>query len=425
MLSESVISKSASTPKAKPRARKSRATICPEGYVNKVKENVLLGNGTACYRAVEVELNPELPVGCVYLRVVEYVAPVGLKKCYLTLEEYQSKSKKFANGQKVFKAGDTVSIIYSDVYERYIMGKPNMYSIMLQSGKLSAQSLVSMSLSGLSSFSFQLPGAVPSASSSLWLAMKKGEQQKQEQEEEQVLQEQEQQEPQKPQVPAVFPTLKANEALPPLLAEIPLPCAVKLENGTLAPTLPRQGPTQAQAQAQGPAQAILGAGEKSASAERGGDGAAESAFCKEPGNNGNEDTLAKKKPSEKPKAKLRQSRENKDWSNVWLVVRAKADGKVKLWQRNVELIGSVLANGVENYVPAKIVGAGYSYTLPRIFHKDGGPKRRCYLVEFSAQSRLWVDEDLINRRESCAADEGRDLFEPEFSMDCTEFDYCY
>ena len=216
----------------------------------------------------------------------------------------------------------------------------------------------------------------------------------------------------------MFPAPTANEELPPLPAEIPLPCVMTPESSVFAPILPLQGPTQAQ----GPAQASLGVCEKGASAEHGGDGAAESECG---GGCGDEGGSAKRKPGARARARLRQSRENKDWSNVWLVVRAKADGKVKLWQRNVELIGSILKKGAENYIPVKVVGAGYSYTLPRIFHKDGGPKRRCYLVEFSAQSRLWVDEDLIYRRESCAADEGCNLFEPEFSMDCTEFDYYY
>ena len=219
----------------------------------------------------------------------------------------------------------------------------------------------------------------------------------------------------------MFPAPTANEELPPLPAEIPLPCVLTPESSVLAPILPPQGPTQAQ----GPAQASLGVCEKGASAEHGGDGAAESECGGGCGGGGDEGCSAKRKPGARPRARLRQSRENKDWSNVWLVVRAKADGKVKLWQRNVELIGSVLANGVENYVPAKIVGAGYSYTLPRIFHKDGGPRCRCYLVEFSAEYKLWVDEDLIYRREPCAAEESCDPSEPEFSMDCTDFNCDY
>ena len=97
-----------------------RVFRCPKGCVSMPRENVLLGNGAACYRTIAKEKDPVLPEDDMYLWVVDFTAPVGLKKCYLTLEEYLYNTKKFTNGQKAFKEGDTVSIVRSAVYENYL-----------------------------------------------------------------------------------------------------------------------------------------------------------------------------------------------------------------------------------------------------------------------------------------------------------------
>ena len=102
------------------------------------KENVLLANGSACYRAITQLAQTAAGAaggrgggsengscgGCgelvMWIRVVECVARTGLKKCVLTLRELDGREeKKFKNGAKVFKAGDRVTILWSRVYEEY------------------------------------------------------------------------------------------------------------------------------------------------------------------------------------------------------------------------------------------------------------------------------------------------------------------
>ena len=108
---EKVCKKSVPEKKVRPRR---------DGSMVMIKEYVLLANGGACYRCITQDPEGALPVGTMCIRVVECVARVGLKKCFLTLEEFTAKEQKaFKNGQKVFKAGDSITIIWSEVYERY------------------------------------------------------------------------------------------------------------------------------------------------------------------------------------------------------------------------------------------------------------------------------------------------------------------
>ena len=346
--------------------RKKPVSDCPKGCVNKAKENVLLGNGTACYRMIAREINPVLPREEIFIKVVDFKAPVGLKKCYLTLGEYESRNKKFINGQKIFKQGDTISVVYSSVYERYMAGESIGLACRDQSqgqgqGQAKDQALSDKnSAPGIVSTTFQSGQAAGSP------------------------------------VQSTPPILMGGSVV-----QLPYFCQSSSRSN---------GFNQVHCCAKG-CERESKVGMKVKEEERGeeciktvitSNGASKSSGIKKvsfktPSNDGDEkdEKYSFEDEDAKIRPKKRQSRENKDWSNVWLIVEGKDDGKVKLWQRNIELIGSILRDGTPRLMPVEVIGVGYSYLLPRIFHKAGGPMRMCYQVLIAPGSTLWVDKDLI------------------------------
>ena len=91
---------------------------CTKG-TRKPRDNVLLGNGSACYRRVA----QKTPLtGTAFIKVVHCAAKKDLLKCILTVDDIAG-GKAFKNTQKVFRAGDRITIIHSRVYEEYSSGQ--------------------------------------------------------------------------------------------------------------------------------------------------------------------------------------------------------------------------------------------------------------------------------------------------------------
>ena len=94
------------------------------------------------------------------------------------------------------------------------------------------------------------------------------------------------------------------------------------------------------------------------------------------------------------KKRRKYGREEKDGSNVWIIVRGK-DGEPKLWQRNMELVGSLVDIGSEQYMDVSVTGAGLASTTARVYHGDGGEQRLCFQFSVTQSRTLWVDRDLF------------------------------
>ena len=91
---------------------------CTKG-TRKPRDNVLLGNGSACYRRVA----QKTPLtGTAFIKVVHCAAKKDLLKCILTVDDIAG-GKAFKNTQKVFRAGDRITIIHSKVYDEYGVGQ--------------------------------------------------------------------------------------------------------------------------------------------------------------------------------------------------------------------------------------------------------------------------------------------------------------
>lgn len=346
------------------KTRKKPVSECPEGYVNKAKENVLLGNGMACYRMVAREINPELPKEVLFIKVVEYRAPIGLKKCFLTLDEYNNKDKKkFINGQKTFKEGDIVTVIWSSVFEKFLLGEPlNAVCVQRPASELKQMMVKTNGYTTIYTPQLSIPVPPPPKPQ---LEVEKP----------------------PPSIMTVFEKLKDIEPkLPVVVKTEPKDDDIDIDKVIM--------------EAKERAKFIARLGDKEIKREEVDEEVPKES---EPIIENNNPAMAVEEPEKKPKGKRRQSRENKDWSNIWIVVSGGLYGNSKLWQRNVELIGSILKNGVSRFMAANIVGSGYSHTLPRIFHKKGGPKRKCYQVAIADGSTLWIDEKLFYTRAECEA----------------------
>ena len=93
---------------------------CTKG-TSKPRDNVLLGNGSACYRRVtqKTAVDPTMIAGgALFIKVIRCIAKKELMKCILTVDDAVC-GKAFKNTQRVFRAGDSVAIIHSRVYEEY------------------------------------------------------------------------------------------------------------------------------------------------------------------------------------------------------------------------------------------------------------------------------------------------------------------
>ena len=216
----------------------------------KPRDNVLLRNGNACYRRVtqKTAVDPTTVAGTISIKVVQCVAKKDLMKCILTVDDIAG-GKTFRNTQKVFRAGDRITIIHSKVYDEYGVG----------------------------------------------------------------------------QVAIIQPH--------------------RMLGGTTT--------------------------EKAAT------------------------TKAVDKEQRKVKKKRQYGRKEKDSSNVWLIVTAKSNGKRKLWQRNMELLGVFLEFRRVEYLEVETTAVGLAADMARVYHNNGGEQHRCYQIQIIPNTALWIDEALF------------------------------
>ena len=95
------------------------------------------------------------------------------------------------------------------------------------------------------------------------------------------------------------------------------------------------------------------------------------------------------------KKKRQYGRKEKDSSNVWLIVTAAEDGKSMLWQRNMELLKLFLVIGDVEYVEVEANAMGLATDLARVYHSKGGKQHKCYQVQATPDTALWIDEALF------------------------------
>ena len=354
--------------------KKKYVFYCPEGCIPIVKENVLLGNGTACYRMIAKEVCSILPTENMYLRVVEFTASLELKKGYLTLEEYVNKSKRLANGHKVFKKGDTVTIIYSAVYENYLKvcaERERLAQLQpLQNPQVQPTRVPMLCCYYPYSVLFQMPMIQPN----MQLVRIPGHPD-----------------------PMVMMTMRADcvNTQQMMLFQPLQSTQVENEVGEVSYDLIRENNEETSIYNENETKGKMGKNEEKENVEKGSNegekkvGKEEGVVVKD----------SKKMKNNGKKVYPKRSREYKDWSNVWIIVEAKKDRKVHMWQRNVELIGNFLKDGKEKLMPVIVLAAGYSYVRPRTFIKCGTDMRRCYQIGITPDTTLWVDEDLFVKKD--------------------------
>ena len=277
-------------------------------HVRITKENVLLANGSACYRAIDPCPDVEVSGKSMSLRVVECVARSGLKKCVLNLSELDERQKRFKNGAKVFKPGDRVTILCSRVYDEYLAMCP----------------------------CFPLP-------------------------------------------PCAFLPCPTGIMVPRAIISYP-----SMSPLVLLPGAQGSDKIQMEATSDGKCDETLGS-------------------CKD---------MAPKKRN--------YGREEKDGSNVWIIVTGK-DGVSRLWQRNMELVGSLVDISSEQYMEVNVTGAGITSTMARVRHRSGGEQRLCYQFRVSQEHTLWVDRDLFYTSEPVQTEKNKDKEQVEQADDTYDY----
>lgn len=383
-----------------------------DGYTNRPKENVLLGNGMACYRMVAMENDPILPEEEMYIKVIEFRAHMSLKKCYLTLDEYQNGTRKdTVNRKKIFKEGDTINVLYSDVFEKYVIENPYGFGCIPQPLPQNNTATNYYQCAALSS-SQATPyppstGAMPGVS--MPLTIEKAAAASREK-----------------TLPDFLFSMGEVEGAGSSSASKNVPSSEKkIEKVVTEEDRERfilgdkknEGTKNIVVKIEKEDEAIEEQEEveeeeenEAIAVKKGDDGDDDEMITerkegkKSEAEEGEEEKKAKEEEKEdrdreeKPKTKKRQSREDKDLSNVWIIVVAKSDGSVNMWQRNVDLMGNTLKNGIVKYIPVNVIGSGYSHTMPRVLHKKGGPKRDCYQISIAPGSTLWIEKSLFYKR---------------------------
>ena len=93
--------------------------------------------------------------------------------------------------------------------------------------------------------------------------------------------------------------------------------------------------------------------------------------------------------------KRQYGRKEKDASNVWLIVTT-SDGKSRLWQRNMELLGMFIEVKSVEHIEAEAGAVGMATDMARVCHRDGGDRHMCCKVQVTPDSALWIDEELLH-----------------------------
>lgn len=138
---------------------------------------------------------------------------------------------------------------------------------------------------------------------------------------------------------------------------------------------------------------------------------------KQMNNNNNDNNTDNDNHNHNKKKKRQYGRREKDASNVWLVVTT-SDGKSRLWQRNMELVGMFVEVESVGYMEAEVDAVGMATDMARVCHRDGGDKHMCCKVQVTPDSALWIDAELLHMR-LCGSGEVRRL-DGELKVESTE-----